>query len=298
MGKCIVHMQKVNKGGLRGIQSHMNREHDSKTNPDIDKSKTELNYNIVRTDNLYQEVKQTIEDYLYTPKAIRKDAVHLCSFIVTSDNETMTAMSPETQRQFFADSVDFFKRRYGAEFLQYATVHHDETTPHLHIGIVPAVSCKDSDDMKLCAKELFTPKELRALQTAFYEQVGKKYGLERGEENSKRKHKSELDYKIQKQTEKSSELSSDINTLEQQKSLLQREIQLLQRVLKSEQETGQKTMSDWNERIAQAREKSEMVNKLKSLEQFIQHPQIAPLWQQFQQLQQQQRKKKIEKERY
>lgn len=304
MGKCIVHMQKVKKAGLRGIQSHMNREHDSKTNPDIDTSRSQENYHIIEETNLHQAVKDTIADYIYSPTAIRKDAVYLCCFVVTSDEATMKAMSKEQRENFFKDSVDFFARRYGREFIAYATVHNDETTPHLHIGIVPAAKCKDTDDYKLSAKDLFNPKELKKLQTYFYDSVGIKYGLERGQENSQAKHLSEVQYKLQKASEKLKamegqvqELQSKITALEARESELKEvlpelevevaekheELSALDKAIKRKDDEGVAAFGivDWKERIQSIKEQDKKEQRLSLIEKFLELPGIKPLWEAF-----------------
>lgn len=187
MGTAVVHMMKIKSGGVRGIQSHNNREHPPHTNPDIDPARTSKNYQLRATENYQQTIKKEIVDYAPGTKTVRKDAVVLCNFIVTSDEQTMKAMSPEKQRQFFLDTVDWFSNRYG--HLVNATIHLDEKTPHMHVGLVPII------DGKLCAKKLFTPKELSALQTDFVRDVGEEYGLERGEVGSERTHLSEVRFK-------------------------------------------------------------------------------------------------------
>ena len=48
----------------------------------------------------------------------------------------------------------------------------------------------------LSAKSIFTKVELQALQTAFAEQVGAKYGFERGTEGSEATHLSEERFKL------------------------------------------------------------------------------------------------------
>ena len=73
----------------------------------------------------------------------------------------MKAMSPTEQKAFFEDSTKFFMDRYGAENVVNATVHMDETTPHMHLGVVPITG------ERLSAKNLFTRKELISLQTDF-----------------------------------------------------------------------------------------------------------------------------------
>ena len=44
MGYAVVHMMKIKSGAVGGIQSHNNREHEPKTNPDVDMSRSEDNY--------------------------------------------------------------------------------------------------------------------------------------------------------------------------------------------------------------------------------------------------------------
>lgn len=182
MAFAVVHMQKIKAGGIRGIQSHVNREHPPKTNPDIDAKRTPLNYDLHPQDNFYQYIKNTIKNSAPKTKTVRKDAVVMCGFIVTSDEQTMKAMSPDKQRAFFKDSLKWFSDRYGEENIINATVHMDETTPHMHLSIVPITG------ERLSAKALFNRKELTAIQTEFAQDVGKKYGLERGREGSTNTH--------------------------------------------------------------------------------------------------------------
>ena len=68
--------------------------------------------------------------------------------------------------------------KYGYENMLSAIVHVDETTPHLHLNFVPI------NDGRLSSKSLFDRQKLAELQTELWEQVGKKYGLQRGKENS------------------------------------------------------------------------------------------------------------------
>ena len=192
MGKCVVHMQKIKADGLRGVESHLNRLHKAKTNDDIDYSRSSENIEFANGGNFRKTVQDTIEHFANTQKAIRKDAVVCCSFIITSDEKTIKAMSSDEQYHFFSDSYYFFCNRYGAENVVNATVHYDETTPHMHLGVVPI-----NADGRLSAKSIFTPAELTSLQTDFANEVGKKYGLERGQEGSERSHLSELRFKAE-----------------------------------------------------------------------------------------------------
>lgn len=247
MGFAVVHMMKIKAGGVRGIQSHNNREKPSRTNPDIDPSRSNENVHIFHSSNYHQHIKGVIDNFATETKTVRKDAVVLCNFIVTSDEKTMKAMSPAEQTQFFEDSTKWFCNRYGAENIVNATVHYDETTPHIHIGVVPIVN------NRLAAKTLFDRKEMTAIQTDFANEVGQKYGLQRGIEGSEKKHLSEQRFKLEmaKQQEQQAmdkvnkavkfaretlldveETKKHIETLENKKNALEGQINALEHELK------------------------------------------------------------------
>lgn len=200
VGYAVVHMMKIKSGAVGGIQSHNNREHEPKTNPDVDMSRSEDNYDLISCDNYKRSIKEKLSNLVESSRAVRKDAVVVCNFIVTSDNETMNALGTDRQREFFQDSVKWFSDRYGADRVLNATVHMDETTPHLHIGVMPI-----TQDGRLSAKAIFTKTEMKAIQTEFARDVGEKYGLERGVEGSERTHLSEARFKEQKALEMANE---------------------------------------------------------------------------------------------
>ena len=200
VGYAVVHMMKIKSGAVGGIQSHNNREHEPKTNPDVDMSRSEDNYDLIPCDNYKRSIKEKLSNLVESSRAVRKDAVVVCNFIVTSDNETMEALGTDRQREFFQDSVKWFSDRYGADRVLNATVHMDEATPHLHIGVMPI-----TQDGRLSAKAIFTKTEMKAIQTEFARDVGEKYGLERGVEGSERTHLSEARFKEQKALEMANE---------------------------------------------------------------------------------------------
>lgn len=197
MSYGIVRVQKFTIGSIKGIQIHDRREKNgtSHTNPDIDWNKAKENYTPVKlkdkeiVTNYTKAVKERISE-LHLKKAVRKDAIVMAQVLVTSDKEFFKDMTLKDQHHFFFESSKFLIERYGRENFISATVHMDEKTPHMHFNFVPVTS-----DGRLSAKSLFTPITLREQQTAFYEAVGRAYGLSRGEEGSKTKHLSVARYK-------------------------------------------------------------------------------------------------------
>jgi uncharacterized protein YjaG (DUF416 family) len=179
MSYAVVHMKKLSAPVIKGVQFHHQREKESKTNPDIDYYKSNLNYDLINSKpiNFNQQVNKVIKENVVTNKAIRKDAVVLCDFIVTSDKGFFKGLSQEDQKKFFDKSCEFFQDKYGKQNVLYAKVHLDELTPHMHLGLVPI-----TEDKKLSAKKLFDRKGLRDIQEE-YPKFIRKYGfdLERGE---------------------------------------------------------------------------------------------------------------------
>ena len=110
------------------------------------------------------------------------------TFVLSSGHEFFENMPLDKQEEFFEDCVKFFADKYGAENIVSAVVHMDETTPHLHLNLVPIT------DGKLCSKDLFSPKKLSLLQTELAEVVGKKWGLKRGMIGSTARHVEAAEY--------------------------------------------------------------------------------------------------------
>lgn len=190
-------MEKYKRADVVGIERENERDENYKStrNPQIDKSKTCLNYHTMPYEKKYLAFIVERIKRLSPKRKIKDDAVLITSFILGSDKEFFNRITAEQQKQFFTDCTEFFSERYGKENVVSAVVHLDESTPHLHFNLMPVT------DGRLCAKELFDRTALRDLQTDFYEAVGKKYGLERGKEGSTAKHLDTFAYKTKKMTE-------------------------------------------------------------------------------------------------
>src|SRR5699024_7295465 len=113
----------------------------------------------------------------------RKDAVLVNELLVTSDRDFFERLDPGEQKRFFEESYKLFSERYGKQNIAYATVHNDEQTPHMHLGVVPM------RDGKLQGKNVFNRQELLWLQDKFPEHMKKQgFELKRGERGSYRKY--------------------------------------------------------------------------------------------------------------
>ena len=185
-------MEKYHKQDVAPIERENERDENYKSdNPQIDSSKTKHNYHMHSPDGSYTEfINKRITELNLSP---RKDAVVMNSFVVGADRAFFDGLSKLSQYNFFSDCTKFFEERYGIENVISAVIHMDETTPHMHLNLVPITL-----DGRLCSKDLFDKSKLRQLQTDFYNAVGKKYGLERGKEGSQAKHLSTAEFKAKK----------------------------------------------------------------------------------------------------
>ena len=199
--------KKVKLNGLMGIQHHMLDRDRVKTNPDIDLSRSHLNHCIenLSPENLNSRVKARIKQ-LNLKKRPRSDAVGLEDIVVKASQDFMLNADAETCEQYFADALHFLQNRYGKENVMYCHCHLDESSPHIHIGIVPITS-----DGRLSAKSLFSPKTLEQLQTDFHRIVSSHYGLERGEFHAK-KYLPIQKFKVQQAKIKAEQFTEDLQT--------------------------------------------------------------------------------------
>lgn len=222
MSYAVARMQKVKSAGLKGMQFHNQRERESRTNEDIDRERTHENYDLRNDGNIdYNErVKEIIDSQKTDTRKTRKDAVLVNELLITSDKKFFDRLDPEERKRFFEESYKLFSERYGEQNIAYATVHNDEKTPHMHLGVVPM------RDGKLQGKNVFNRQELLWLQDKFPEHIKKQgFELERGEKGSDRKHietakfkkqtlEKEIDFLEENLNHKKDELSAFANEVE------------------------------------------------------------------------------------
>ncbi|HEL2638141.1 TPA: plasmid recombination protein [Streptococcus suis] len=193
MSYMVARMQKMKVGNLGGAYKHNERVFETHSNKDIDSSKSHLNYELTDRDQSLSYEKQ-IKDYVNTNKvsnrAIRKDAVLCDEWIITSDKQFFESLTPEQTRAFFETAKNYFAENYGEENIAYASVHLDEKTPHMHMGVVPMI------DGKLSSKTMFNREALKNIQDTLPKYMTEHgFEVERGELNSEAKHKTVAEFK-------------------------------------------------------------------------------------------------------
>ena len=194
----IIRVEKIKKadgGSVDKLAKHCLREFKN----NFDKKLTKLNE---YDETSVEAVKMALHDKWdnLTGKP-RSDAVGALSVVITT---TEKALNPLEEKQFFDDCKKELSTWYGKENILMWSIHRDETTPHVHALIVPIekkemkvkrLSNKQIEMVKKgyiahpsetktvlnCRKITGGKEKLEQMQTTFFKNVFKKYGLDRGE---------------------------------------------------------------------------------------------------------------------
>ena len=162
-------------GNIGGSLAHNYRDRETHN---ADASRTPKNRHTVKTSD---EVMAKIRARL--PEKRRKDAVLAIEYLITCTPGSFP--SKAGYEKYLSDAVRWLQERHGKENVIAATIHHDETTPHLCAYVVPLVNGKLNAKSFLGGK-----KALSQMQTDFAKKVGAKYDLKRGIERSTATHTS------------------------------------------------------------------------------------------------------------
>jgi len=163
-------------GSVAASLKHCYRERDT---PNADPERTPQNeHRAARSgDQAMGELRSAL------PHKRRKDAVLAVEYVMTASPEWWGKASPDQQRKFFDQAQKWLADKYGQKNILVASIHRDETTPHLSAFVVPITA-----DGRLSAKEFIGNRDkMNRDQTSFADRM-KNLGLERGIEHSKARH--------------------------------------------------------------------------------------------------------------
>ncbi|MBV1185219.1 plasmid recombination protein, partial [Listeria monocytogenes] len=221
MSMVVARMQKMKAPNLIGLGNHNQRKTDNHSNKEIDVSRSNLNYDLVdRTYNYKTDIERYINENKSSPRAVRKDAVLVNEWIISSDSAFFKDLDENQTRQFFHSARNYFGQKYGEQNIRYAQVHMDERTPHMHLGIVPF-----TEDKRLSAKTIFNRQALQTIQEDFPKYLKEQgFDIERGQEHSDKKHLSVNEYKKLKDRTELKELQEAEKELAEKNQVSQSEL--------------------------------------------------------------------------
>ena len=226
---------KYTKGAMGHLVKHFERAKDNEGNyikfgnQDINASKTHLNYNLAPEHNQLDFIHKRLEE-VYCIN--RKDVNVMCSWVITAPQD----LDPEQGKQFFQESYNFLEKKYGEKNVVSAYVHLDEKTPHMHFCFMPIVpDVKHVQGEKVSAKECVTRLDLQQFHEQLQNHLHKNNIIcsiingatlegNKSVEELKRGTARQTLKKIRSATKKGKE---ELNNLQKQKDVLEREINAL-----------------------------------------------------------------------
>jgi len=163
----------------------------------------------------------------------KKDAAAAIEVVISATPEWFAKQTLKDIKAYFADARKALTDRFGAENLLQWNTHWDETSPHMHVLFVPIMATEKGN--KYSSSEFLGGRTgLREFQDFMYFRVGKKHGLERGQEGSQARHKNQYD--------RAREIEAEAKRLQD----VQRELEAKQRQLEREAEKIKETEFEVN----------------------------------------------------
>lgn len=186
---CIMRTEKRKRTDLGGIQKENTRtaqNYNNKVSPGMDI----FNVTLKESDNWLQDIDSEIKA---AGAKTRSNSVLALDTIYTASPDFFQGKTNQQNDDFFKDCLQFHQEHFG--HIISAVIHYDETTPHLHVISVPL-----TQDGRLSARDVIGNKsKMSKTQDAFFEQVGRGYGLERGihmDGQEKKEHISAQEHKL------------------------------------------------------------------------------------------------------
>ena len=233
MAYGVVHTEKRHSQDVHGISAENNRDVNNQrefTASNINWEKTQDNIYFKKSDDWLGDIKGELRSH-GSAKG-RKDAVMWIHSVNSASPEFFEDKNKYEIEGFFRQCLAFHEKEYGGHVIN-AVVHLDEPTPHMHVVSVPIVEKeakqeKDENGLikptqkeySLSAKKVIgNQSQMRRAQDHFYEQVEQRWGLERGETGDpkkKKKHLSNLEYKVQEEEKKLAEIMQKRGEMTQQ----------------------------------------------------------------------------------
>ena len=127
------------------------------------------------------ETKWMVENA--TGRKVRKDAVLEVEVVLTFSGKMSEQISIDEWKKA---NVEWLKKYFGEDNVISAVLHQDEATPHIHAMVTPID--RESGEPKFNAKKWLGGRALMSQMQTDYAKSMEKFGLQRGELNSRASH--------------------------------------------------------------------------------------------------------------
>jgi hypothetical protein len=152
----ILRVATYKAGAINYIGWEEHRQKYTHKNGDIDESRSHLNLNNgMKNKSLYQAWKSRLEQ-LEIKLPVKKNQNVMEQMVITASPEFFKDLGwdknaaknwtnrdiPTGIKKYFNDSLRFCHRYIGKENIISATIHFDESTPHMHVDFIPIITGK------------------------------------------------------------------------------------------------------------------------------------------------------------
>jgi hypothetical protein len=237
MGYVVLHLDK-SPGNESAMTDHIER---NVIHSNVDPNRIHLNRELIEFPEGVNNRTEAIQHRLKTAgltRQIGKNQVQVIRFMLSGSPEDMEQIQNAGKlNDWCKDNIDWLKKTYGEDNVVAATLHMDETTPHIHASVVPIVTGerrqkpskkkkpgqeqeeapkpkykkKDPNRVRLCCDDLMAKAKLIEYQDTYAEAMSK-YGLERGIKGSDARHISLTEF-YRNQAVESQNLQTNIGVL-------------------------------------------------------------------------------------
>lgn len=237
MGYVVLHLDK-SPGNESAMTDHIER---NVIHSNVDPNRIHLNRDLIEFPEGVNNRTEAIQHRLKTAgltRQIGKNQVQVIRFMLSGSPEDMERIQNAGKLDDWCkDNIDWLKKTYGEDNVVAATLHMDETTPHIHASVVPIVTGerrqkpskkkkpeqeqketpkpkykkKDPNRVRLCCDDLMAKAKLIEYQDT-YAKAMSKYGLERGIKGSDARHISLTEF-YRNQAVESQNLQTNIGVL-------------------------------------------------------------------------------------
>lgn len=145
---AILRFAKYKGPEIGRIEAHNERtKEEYASNPDIDTSRSHLNFHLVKPERKYRAESE--RQIAAAGCRTRSDSVCVVEALITASPEFFKGKKRAEIKEFFNEALEFIQQNQSPETIISAVVHMDEKTPHMHLSFVPL-----TEDKRLCAKEI------------------------------------------------------------------------------------------------------------------------------------------------
>ena len=183
---CILRVRKHKSAfSVWGVTRHHNREIDCPTTTGAPSKNKAFGH--TSSHDAMAFVKERVSQIDAVNKVRSNQAVAL-EYMITASPEAMTDHKKAVS--YLNAAKAWVLKKHGKENTVSVFYHGDETTPHLHIVVIPV----DQKGRLSAANFVNGRKKLSSMQTEFHTEVGALFGMDRGIEKSGSKHVPVKDY--------------------------------------------------------------------------------------------------------